>query len=59
MTNADIAKAIEYIGSQMRGRISDAVLREAAKRLRNEPEPYLVSPPPRDMPPLKAYAHAD
>jgi hypothetical protein len=56
ISNADLAKALEYIGSQMRGGISDAILNEAAKRLRHEPEPHFVEPPPRGLPPLKAYA---
>jgi hypothetical protein len=59
MTNAKLAQALDYIGSQMRGGISDAILKEAAKRLREEPEAHFVSPPPRNKPPLKAYAIAD
>jgi hypothetical protein len=55
-TNAEIAKALEYRGSSMRGGISDAVMREAAKRLRERPEPHFVEPPNPDRPPLKAYA---
>jgi hypothetical protein len=34
-------------------------MREAAKRLREEPEPQFASPPPRGLPPLKAYAIPD
>ena len=58
-TNAELAKALDYIGSCMRGGISDAILKEAAKRLRGAPEPHLVDPPPRNHPPLKAYAIPD
>jgi hypothetical protein len=32
MKNADLAKALEYIGLQMRGGISEAMIKEAAKR---------------------------
>ena len=56
MTNAKLAQALEYIGSQMRGGISDGILKEAAKRLRTEPEPHFVTPPPPYNPPLKAEA---
>ena len=56
MKNADLAKALEYIGAQMRGGISEAMIKEAAKRLRSEPEPHYVEPPKPDLPPLKAYA---
>jgi hypothetical protein len=56
MKNADLAKALEYIGSQMRGGISEAMIKEAAKRLRSEPESHYVMPPKPDLPPLKAYA---
>lgn len=55
-TNADLAKTLEYLGSQMPGGISDAILKEAARRLRGEPEPHFAGPPLPDMPPLKAYA---
>ena len=33
-TNAELATALEYIGSMMKGGISDAIMKEAAKRLR-------------------------
>jgi hypothetical protein len=59
MTNVKLAEALEYIGSCMRGGISDGILREAAKRLREEPEALSVMPPPKDNPPLKAYAIPD
>jgi hypothetical protein len=59
MKNADLAKALEYIGSQMRGGISEAMIKEAAKRLRSEPEPHYVMPPEPDLPPLKAYAEIE
>jgi hypothetical protein len=58
-SNASLAKALEYLGEQMAGGISDAILKEAARRLRGEPEPHFVEPPPRDNPPLKAYALPD
>jgi hypothetical protein len=59
MTNSQLAKALEYIGSAMRGGISDAILKEAAKRLREQPEPHFVEPPKPNLPPLKAYAELD
>lgn len=52
-TNGELAQALEYIGSMMKGGISDAVMKEAARRLREQPEPHLVEPP------LKAYALTD
>jgi hypothetical protein len=58
-TNADLAKALDYIGSCMRGGISDAILKEAAKRLRANPEPHSVERPRPGPPPLKAYAVPD
>jgi hypothetical protein len=58
-TNAELAKAVDYIASCMRGGISDAILKEAAKRLRGEPEPQFAMPPSRGLPPLKAYAVPD
>jgi hypothetical protein len=59
MTNTDLAKALEFIASGMKGGISDALLREAAKRLRADPEPCFVMSPAPDLPPLKAYAIPD
>jgi hypothetical protein len=59
MTNAGLAKALEYLGSQMPGGISDAILKEAARRLRGEPEPHFAGPPLPDIPPLKAFAVPD
>jgi hypothetical protein len=59
MTNVKLAEALEYIGSCMRGGISDGILNEAAKRLRAEPQPHFVEPPPKGNPPRKAYAIPD
>jgi hypothetical protein len=53
MKNADLAKALEYIASTMRGGISDSILTEAAKRIRNQPDPFLVTPPEPELPPLE------
>ena len=55
MTNDQLAKALEYIGSAMKGGISDAVLKEAAKRLRCEPEMVPASRPQKP-PTLNSYA---
>ena len=59
VTNGQLAKALEYIGSTMKGGISDAIMMEAARRLRQQPEPHYVEPPKPDLPPLKAYAELD
>lgn len=58
MTNAELAKSLEYLGAHMRGGISEAIMKEAARRLREEPEPHFVMPRPPNLPPLKAYAVA-
>jgi hypothetical protein len=50
---------LEYLGSTMKGGISDAIMMEAARRLRQQPEPHFVEPPKPDLPPLKAYAELD
>jgi hypothetical protein len=55
-TNAELATALEYIGSMMKGGISDAIMKEAAKRLREQHEPQFVERPPPYNPPLKAEA---
>ena len=34
VTNGQLAKALEYLGSTMKGGISDAIMMEAARRLR-------------------------
>jgi hypothetical protein len=59
VTNAQLAKALEYLGSTIKGGISDAIMMEAARRLRQQPEPHFVEPPKPDLPPLKAYAELD
>ena len=59
LANADIAQALDFIGSSMRGGISDAIMKEAARRLRGEPEPHYAVPPFPHIPPLKAYAEAE
>jgi hypothetical protein len=59
VTNGQLAKALEYLGSTMKGGISDAIMIEAARRLRQQPEPHFVEPPKPDLPPLKAYAELD
>jgi len=59
VTNGQLAKALEYLGSTMKGGISDAIMMEAARRLRQQPEPHYVEPPKPDLPPLKAYAELD
>jgi hypothetical protein len=56
MTNASLAKALEFIGAQMSGGISEAILKEAATRLRRDLEPHFVVSTPPVRPTLKAYA---
>ncbi len=59
LTNAELADILEYSSFYHDAEIAVAVMREAAKRLREEPEPQFASPPPRGLPPLKAYAIPD
>ncbi len=59
LTNAELADILEYGSYYHEAEIAVAAMREAAKRLREEPEPQFASPPPRDLPPLKAYTIPD
>jgi hypothetical protein len=54
LTNAELAEILEFGSYYHESEIAVAAMREAAKRLRSEPM-FAVSPP-RDWPPLKAYA---
>ncbi len=56
LSNKDLATALDYIASTMPGGISDTILTEAAKRIRNQSDPFFVTPPLPDLPPLEAEA---
>lgn len=56
LTNGELAEILEYSSFYHEAEIAVAAMREAAKRLREEPELQFASPPPRDRPPLKTYA---
>ena len=58
LTNAQLAKALEYIAPRLDSELARAIMQQAAKRLRGEPEPHFGTSPPPDLPPLKAYAEA-
>ena len=56
LTNAELAAILEYSSNYHEAEIAIAAMREAAKRLREEPEPHFASSAPSGLPPLKAYA---
>jgi hypothetical protein len=57
-TNAALADVLEFAAGYHEAEIAAAAMREAAKRLRAEPEPHYAVPPRPALPPLKAYADA-
>jgi hypothetical protein len=56
LKNGELAEILEYSSHYHEAEIAVAVMREAAKRLREEPELHLVSSPAPDLPPLRALA---
>jgi hypothetical protein len=56
MRNTELAKALELIAPRLDSELAQAIMQEAARRLRGEPEPHYASPPLPDIPPLKAQA---
>jgi len=58
MSNAKIAQALEFIASRLHSELALAIMTEAAKRLRGEPEPHFAVPLP-DLPPLEVHAAPD
>jgi hypothetical protein len=56
LTNAELAEILEYGAFYHAAEIAAAAMREAAKRLKEEPEAHFVMPPAPNHPPLKAYA---
>jgi len=59
LTNKELAEILEYSSFYHEAEIACAAMREAAKRLREEPEPHFAVSPAPDLPPLKAYAVQD
>jgi hypothetical protein len=56
MRNTELAKGLELIAPRLDSELAQAIMQEAARRLRGEPEAHYVSPPLPDLPPLNAYA---
>lgn len=56
LTNKELAEILEFSSSYHEAQIAVAAMREAAKRLREEPEPHFVAPPGPELPSLMAYA---
>lgn len=59
MSNAKIAQALEFIAPRLHSELALAIMREAAGRLRGEPEPHFAVPPPPDLPPLEIHGVPD
>jgi hypothetical protein len=59
LTNAELAEILEFSSYYHEAEIGVAAMREAARRLRDDPDLQAASPPPRDFPPLKANAIPD
>lgn len=56
LTNRELAEILEFSSFYHDAEIAVAAMREAAKRLREEPEPHYVAPPGPNLPSLVAYA---
>jgi hypothetical protein len=59
LTNRELAEILEFSSFYHDAEIAVAAMREAAKRLREEPGPHFMVSPSPDLPPLKAYAVAE
>jgi hypothetical protein len=59
LNNHELAESLDYNSANAKTDIMRAVMLEAARRLKDDPEPHFVEPKPPDMPPLKAYAMPD
>lgn len=59
LSNAKIAQALEFIAPRLHSELTLAIMREAARRLRGEPEPHFAVPAPPDLPPLEAHGVPD
>jgi hypothetical protein len=59
MSNTQIAKALDLIAPRLDSELAQAIMIEAARRLRGEPEPHFAGPLLPDLPPLKAQAIPD
>lgn len=59
LTNMELAEILEFSSFYHDAEIAVAAMREAATRLREQPEPHFVVSPAPDLPPLKAYAVQD
>lgn len=56
LTNKELADILEFSSFYHEAEIACAAMREAAKRLREQPEPHYVVPPSPHLPSLMAYA---
>jgi hypothetical protein len=59
MRNTDLAHALDLIAPRLDSELEQALMQEAARRLRGEPEPHFAGRPLPDNPPLEAYAVPD
>ncbi|HTI81931.1 MAG TPA: hypothetical protein VL614_15885 [Acetobacteraceae bacterium] len=61
LTNKELADSLDYNAPYAKSDIMRSVMEEAAKRLRGDQESLLhyATPPPRNNPPLNAYATPD
>jgi hypothetical protein len=56
LTNKELADILEFGSYFHEAEIAAAAMQEAAKRLREQPEPHFVTPPGPNHPSLKAYS---
>jgi hypothetical protein len=59
LTNREIAESLNYNAAHANTDTVRVIMQEAARRLRDDRDPQFVDLPPRDNPPLKAYAVPD
>lgn len=59
LTNGELADVLEFAAPFHGADIAVAIMKESARRLRDEPEAHFVTLRPSDLPPLTAYAVAD
>ncbi|OYV40878.1 MAG: hypothetical protein B7Z80_03310 [Rhodospirillales bacterium 20-64-7] len=56
LTNRELADILEFSSYYHDAEIAVVAMREAALRLREQPEPHYVERPKPNLPPLTAYA---
>ena len=54
--NAKVARTLEYLASMMQSSLTGAILKEAAKRLGSQSDPFFATPPKPELPPLETAA---